>query len=53
MIGALIIGDEILRGKRQDKHFAKLVEILAARGLRLVLGEYLAGSPGPPTIALK
>jgi molybdopterin-biosynthesis enzyme MoeA-like protein len=31
--GALIIGDEIIRGKRQDKHFAKLREILAARGL--------------------
>ncbi len=33
--GALIIGDEIVRGKRQDKHFAKLREILAARGLHL------------------
>jgi molybdopterin-biosynthesis enzyme MoeA-like protein len=33
--GALIIGDEIIRGKRQDKHFAKLREILAARGLHL------------------
>lgn len=34
-IGALIIGDEITRGKRQDKHFAKLVELLAARGMAL------------------
>jgi molybdopterin-biosynthesis enzyme MoeA-like protein len=33
--GAVIIGDEIVRGKRQDKHFAKLREILAARGLYL------------------
>ncbi len=33
--GALIIGDEIIRGKRQDKHFAKLIELLAARGLTL------------------
>ncbi len=33
--GALIIGDEIIRGKRQDKHFARLREILAARGLHL------------------
>lgn len=42
-IGAIIIGDEIIRGKRQDKHFARLVETLAARGLRLawsmVLGD--------------
>lgn len=33
--GAIIIGDEIIRGKRQDKHFAKLVEVLGARGLHL------------------
>jgi molybdopterin-biosynthesis enzyme MoeA-like protein len=32
---ALIIGDEILSGKRQDKHFPKAVEILKARGLGL------------------
>ncbi|HLA35670.1 MAG TPA: molybdopterin-binding protein [Rhodocyclaceae bacterium] len=34
-IGAIIIGDEIVRGKRQDQHFKRLVEILAARGLTL------------------
>ena len=34
-IGALIIGDEIILGRRQDKHFARIVEILAARGLTL------------------
>jgi molybdopterin-biosynthesis enzyme MoeA-like protein len=39
--GAIIIGDEILSGKRQDKHFAKLAELLAARGLRLAWVEYL------------
>lgn len=33
--GALIIGDEIIRGKRQDKHFEKLRAIMAARGLTL------------------
>lgn len=32
---AIIIGDEIIRGKRQDKHFAKTLELLAARGLSL------------------
>lgn len=35
MFGALIIGDEILSGKRQDKHFPKVIEILKARGLAL------------------
>ena len=40
-VGAIIIGDEIMRGKRQDKHFAKTLEILAARGLRLAWCQYL------------
>ncbi|NJA88926.1 competence/damage-inducible protein A [Rhodocyclus tenuis] len=39
--GAFIIGDEILSGKRADKHFAKLAELLAARGLRLTWVDYL------------
>ncbi len=39
--GAIIIGDEILSGKRQDKHFARIAELLAARGLRLSWVEYL------------
>ena len=39
--GAIVIGDEIMRGKRQDKHFAKLVALLGARGLRLDWCEYL------------
>lgn len=39
--GAVIIGDEILSGKRQDKHFAKLAELLGARGLRLSWVDYL------------
>ena len=34
-IGALIIGDEILRGKRRDRHFAFLQETLGSRGLEL------------------
>ena len=39
--GAIIIGDEILSGKRIDQHFKKVVRILAARGLRLSWAEYL------------
>ncbi|MEO8411491.1 MAG: competence/damage-inducible protein A, partial [Propionivibrio sp.] len=38
---AIIIGDEILSGKRSDRHFAKTIELLAARGLRLAWAEYL------------
>lgn len=33
--GAIIIGDEILSGKRQDGHFRHTVETLAKRGLEL------------------
>ncbi|MFZ2268576.1 MAG: molybdopterin-binding protein [Azonexus sp.] len=39
--GAIIVGDEILSGKRQDKHFEKIAALLAARGLRLSWVEYL------------
>ena len=37
--GLIIIGDEILSGKRVDKHFAKVVELLNARGLSLAWAE--------------
>lgn len=39
--GAVIIGDEILSGKRQDKHFEKIAGLLGVRGLRLSWVEYL------------
>jgi molybdopterin-biosynthesis enzyme MoeA-like protein len=51
--GAIIIGDEILRGKRQDKHFAKVVELLGARGLKLDWAEYLGDSPDRITATLR
>ena len=40
-IGLIIIGDEILSGKRTDKHFPKVVELLSARGLQLGWAEYI------------
>jgi molybdopterin-biosynthesis enzyme MoeA-like protein len=43
--GLLIIGDEILSGKRQDKHFPKAIEILKARGLGLSWAMYLPDEP--------
>lgn len=33
--GLIVIGDELLSGKRQDRHLAKVIELLAARGLEL------------------
>ncbi len=41
IFGAVIIGDEILSGKRQDSHFAKLASLMAARGMRLSWVQYL------------
>lgn len=32
-IGILVIGDELLLGKRRDQHLPKMIEILGARGL--------------------
>ncbi len=37
----LIIGDEILSGKRRDRHFDKVREILSTRGLGLAQVSYL------------
>lgn len=47
--GALIIGDEILSGRRSDKHLARLIELLAARGLKLSWARY-AGDDRPGLI---
>ncbi len=51
--GAIIIGDEIMRGKRQDKHFGKLVEIMAARGLTLDWAEHLGDDRARLTATLR
>jgi molybdopterin-biosynthesis enzyme MoeA-like protein len=40
-IGLIIVGDEILSGKRQDKHLAKCIELLSARGLMLSWARYV------------
>src|SRR5215510_11899119 len=50
--GAIIIGDEILRGKREDKHFVKLIAILGARGLKLGWAEYVGDDPARITATL-
>ncbi len=43
--GAIIIGDEILSGKRQDKHLARAVALLGARGLEIAWAQYLGDDP--------
>jgi molybdopterin-biosynthesis enzyme MoeA-like protein len=51
--GAFIIGDELLVGKRQDKHLPFLIEALAKRGLRLSWAHYLGDVPERITAALR
>ena len=52
MFGAFIIGDELLVGKREDKHLAFLIGALARRGLRLGWAHYLGDDPARLTDAL-
>jgi molybdopterin-biosynthesis enzyme MoeA-like protein len=52
-IGLIIIGDEILSGRRVDQHFPKVVQMLAARGLQLTWAEILADDPARITATLK
>ena len=40
-IGLVIVGDEILSGKRTDKHLPKVIELLSARGLSLNWARYV------------
>jgi molybdopterin-biosynthesis enzyme MoeA-like protein len=51
-IGIIIIGDEILSGKRSDKHLSKFIELLSERGLQLSWAEYVGDSPERITRAL-
>jgi molybdopterin-biosynthesis enzyme MoeA-like protein len=43
--GLIIVGDEILSGKRQDKHLPKLIELLSERGLALRWARYVGDDP--------
>jgi len=50
--GLIIIGDEILSGKRADKHLPKVIELLKARGLQLAYADYVGDSPDRITATL-
>ena len=52
-IGLLIIGDEILSGKRADRHLSKVIEILKTRGLQLGWAHYLSDDPAQITAMLR
>lgn len=50
--GVIIIGDEILSGRRVDKHLPKVIELLKARGLALAWAEYVGDDPERITATL-
>lgn len=53
MFGAYIVGDELLVGKREDKHLGFLIGALARRGLRLAWAHYLGDERERLTQALR
>jgi molybdopterin-biosynthesis enzyme MoeA-like protein len=51
--GLIIVGDEILSGKRSDKHLPKVIELLGERGLSLAWAEIVGDDPARITALLK
>ena len=53
LFGLIIVGDEILSGKRADKHLPKVIELLGARGLALSYADYVGDNPERLTATLQ
>ena len=51
--GLIIVGDEILSGKRQDKHLSQVISLLRERGLQLSWARYLGDDRQALTDCLK
>ena len=51
--GLIIIGDEILSGKRADQHLPKAIELLGARGMSLAWARYVGDDPERITADLR
>ena len=51
--GLIIVGDEILSGKRADKHLPKVIALLGARGLALSYADYVGDNPERLTTTLQ
>jgi molybdopterin-biosynthesis enzyme MoeA-like protein len=51
--GLVIVGDEILSGKRSDAHLTKVIELLGARGLALAWCRYVGDDRARITEALR
>ena len=51
--GLIIVGDEILSGKRRDLHLPKVIDLLSARGLALAWARYVGDDRTRITDALR
>src|SRR5205814_8515653 len=51
--GLIVIGDEILSGKRADKHLPKVIELLSTRGMALSWARYVGDEPARITATLR
>ena len=51
--GLIVVGDEILSGKRTDKHLAKVIELLKARGLQLDYADFVGDAPARIVVTLQ
>jgi len=51
--GLIIVGDEILSGKRSDAHMAKVIALLGSRGLSLAWARYVGDRRAHITEALR
>ncbi|RIK97588.1 MAG: competence/damage-inducible protein A [Burkholderiales bacterium] len=51
--GLIVIGDEIVSGKRQDRHFARVVEMLRGRGLSLAWAHFIGDDRAAITALLR
>ncbi|HEY9107408.1 MAG TPA: molybdopterin-binding protein [Roseateles sp.] len=52
-VGLIIIGDEILSGKRKDAHLGKFIELLSERGMQLAWAQYLGDDRELLTLKLR
>ena len=53
MVGIIIIGDEILSGRRLDKHLTKAIELLGERRMTLSWARYVGDDPDLITANLR
>ena len=52
-VGLIVVGDEILSGKRRDGHMPQLIDLLCERGLHLDWADYVGDAPQRLTATLE